>query len=167
MTERFQADRERAANLSVNMAAPTDKGPPQPRAAEQPKPKPKKWSMALINLVLDATLFLSVVFLMWVSVMMQVIFPPPTEAKGWGLWGLNFDQWRDRQFIALCVAVILTVEHLSLHWNWVCCTIATHILGTKKPDEGSQVVYGVGVFIGILLLVMASLIAALFTVNQP
>jgi heme/copper-type cytochrome/quinol oxidase subunit 3 len=128
----------------------------------------KKWSMALINLLLDTVLFFAVVFVVWVSVLMQVIFPPPTTAQGWKLWGMTFDQWRDAQFYSLCVAGVLAIEHLVLHWNWVCCAIATHILKSKsKPDEGSQAVYGVGTFIVILLLVFASLLAAKISVVQP
>ena len=141
---------------------------PKPAPAASDRPAPKKMSMALINLLLDAALFLAIIAVMWLSVLLQVIFPAPTTAAGWRLWGLSFDQWRDAQFYALCVFAILAVEHLALHWNWVCCTIAAQVLRLKsRPDEGSQAIFGVGTFIAILVVIMASLIAALFSVSRP
>lgn len=139
-----------------------------PRVEPAAKPAPKKMSMALINLILDAALFFTIIAVMWISVMLQVIFPPPTVADGWRLWGLGFDQWRNLQFYALCAFALLSVEHVVLHWNWICCTIATQVLRQKtRPDEGEQAVYGVGTFITILVTMMATLVAALLSVSQP
>ena len=45
--------------------------------------------------------------------------------------------------------------------------LATRVLHCRRPDEANQAVYGVAVFIGILLLVQASLIAALVSIKQP
>jgi hypothetical protein len=149
--------------------AHTDEGLGQ--AAPDVKPqKPGKGavSTALLNFWLDAALFLSVTFVVWVSVMMQYVFPPPTSADGWELWGLSFDQWRDAQFYALCVVALLAIEHLVLHWNWVCSVLATKVLRIKdRPDKGNQAIYGVGTFITILTLILASLLAASLSVKRP
>lgn len=128
---------------------------------------PRKTSMAVINLWLDAALFVNIIFIMWVSVMLQFIFPAPSAAVGWKLWGLSYHEWRNVQFGALCVFALLAIEHVVLHWNWVCSIIATKVLGASKPDEGEQAVYGVGTFIVILVLMMGSLVAALFCVEVP
>lgn len=121
-----------------------------------------KMSMALVNFWLDACLFVSLIFIMWVSVMLQLVFPPPTEAAGWSLWGLSYNDWQRVQFYAQCVFALLAVEHVVLHWNWVCSIIATQVLRVKsRPDEGVQAVYGVGTFITILVIVMGALIAAM------
>lgn len=131
-------------------------------------PSRRKLSMALVNFWLDAALFLAILFLVWVSVMLQVVFPAPTSAAGWQLWGLSFDQWRDAQFYSLCGCALLALEHLVLHWNWVCAVLATQILRLKaRPDEGSQAVYGVATFILILLAMMAGIIAAILSVQSP
>lgn len=136
--------------------------------ASEPTAGRRKTSMALVNFALDAALLVSVAFLAWVSAMMQVVFPAPTTADGWVLWGLSYDQWRDLQFGSLCVFLVLTLEHLTLHWNWVCGVIATKVLHVKyRPDEGLQAVYGVATFIGIMSVVLASVIAAILTVRQP
>lgn len=124
--------------------------------------------MAMINFCLDSVLFLSLVFVVWVTAMMQLVFPAPTIADGWRLWGWSFNQWRDAQFGAICVCAALAIEHLVLHWNWVCGIIATKILRSKnRPDEASQAVYGVGTFIFLLLVMLAGVIAATVCVQPP
>jgi hypothetical protein len=135
--------------------------------AAQPKGMPRM-SLALLNFWVDAGLFVLIIFVMWTSVLLHVIFPPGTAAAGWKLWGLNYDQWRNVQFGALCAFALLAIEHLVLHWNWVISIIATKVLRTKnRPDEGLQVVIGVGTFITVLLTMMVSLLTALFSVQKP
>lgn len=135
---------------------------------EQPRPAPKKKSRVLLNFWLDATLLVTVLFIAWISTVLHLVFPAPTTADGWVLWGLSFDQWRDVQSTALCICALLALEHVVLHWNWVCSTIATRIFRVKKrPDEGSQAVYGVGTFIVVLTVVFGGVIAAMLTVRQP
>lgn len=128
----------------------------------------RKVSKALINFWLDVALLTAVVFLIWVSAMMQFVFPTPTRAAGWKLWGLTFDQWRDTQFGALCLCGLLGLEHLVLHWTWVCSVIATKVLRVRsRPDEGIQALYGVGIFIGVVMAMLTSILAAILTVKRP
>ena len=136
--------------------------PPEPTAddaSESPVRKPaKKTSLAIINFWLDAALFLAIVFVMWVTVMLQMVFPPPTESQG----------WTQTQFFALCLSALLAVEHLVLHWNWVCTIMATRILRLKnRPDEGIQAVLGVGTFISVALVILGSILVATFMVKKP
>jgi len=127
-----------------------------------------KLSRTMLNLWLDVALFVVMVFVLWVSLMMQVVFPPPTAAAGWRLWGWSLNDWRDAQFYGLCLAILLVLEHLVLHWNWVCSVIASKVLRIKnRPDESSQAIYGVGAFIMILAIVMGSILAAMFSVQRP
>ena len=146
------------AELHATTPAPESSAPPPVR---------KRWSMTMINFWLDATLFVAMITMVWITVMLQVVFPAPTTAAGWTLWGLTYDQWRDFQFYALCVAAGLTVEHIVLHWNWVCTIIATRVLRRKRLDDAQQAVFGVSTFIVLLLLVKASLLIALFSVQKP
>ena len=147
-------------SLSESDPAVGNDSPVSP-AAQKPS-SAGKMSMALINFWLDAALLVSMIFMMCVSAMLHLVFPPPTEAAGWTLWGLSYDDWHRAQFFSVCVLALLAVEHLVLHWNWVCTVIATHVLHVKKrPDEGVQAVYGVGIFIAILILVMGTLLIAM------
>ena len=136
-----------------------------PQATETAKPA--SMSMATINFWLDAGLFVTIIFIMWVSVILHFVFPAQAAATtGLQLWGLTFDQWRNLQFVSLCLFALLAVEHVVLHWNWVCSILATRILGVRKPDEASQAVFGVGTFIVILVLTMATLLAATFSLER-
>lgn len=127
-----------------------------------------KASTALINFWIDAALFVTLVVMMWTAALLQFVFPPPTFAAGWKLWGLSYNDWHQIQFFALCTFALLTVEHLVLHWQWVCSIIAVKLLRVKeRPNEAEQAIYGVGSFIVILVTVMVSLIAATLTVSRP
>ena len=78
------------------------------------------------------------------------------------------DQWRDAQFYGLCTAAVLILEHVVLHWNWICGVIATKVVRTKyHADEGSQALYGIATFIGILTLMMAGILAGMVMVRHP
>lgn len=134
---------------------------------QAPQPKAQKVPKSIVNLVLDAALLIAAVFLLWVSVVMRMVFPAPTTADGWVLWGLSYDRWHDVQFSTLCVVALLALEHLVLHWNWICGIIATKILRVRKrPDEANQAVYGVATFITLLLTLLAGLIAATLAVKR-
>jgi hypothetical protein len=145
---------------------------PKPTSARKPvEPKPqgkRRLSMSVINFWLDATLLGVLVLLGWVSATLQVVFPAPTLAAGWTLWGLNYDQWRDVQFGILCVFGFGILVHVMLHWNWVCSVIATQVIRSKeRPDEGTQTIYGVVTLIVLLHILGAGVILALFFVHRP
>lgn len=148
--------------------SPLVEPPPETPPSPSPRPAKRKVSSTLLNFWLDAALLTSVAVLIWISAMMQFVFPAPTLADGWSLWGLSYNAWRDVQFGALCVCGLLAIEHVVLHWNWVCGVIATKLLKTRnKPDEAIQAVYGVGAFIGLMMVFLAGLIVAVLTVIAP
>jgi hypothetical protein len=100
--------------------------------------------------------------------MLPVVFPAPSSAAGWTLWGWNIDQWWDFQFDILCVFAVTVLVHVMLHWNWVCSLVTTQILRTRKRvDDSMQTIYGVGTLIILLHLMAAGLIAALWSVHKP
>lgn len=136
--------------------------------ATAPFPARRKMSPALLNFWLDGALLLAVVFLVWITALTYAVFPLATSARGWELWGLSFDQWRDAQFYTTCVCALLALEHLVLHWKWVCSVLATQVLRIKKrPDEGVQVIYGVALFIGTMMIVVGSIIVGMLMVKRP
>jgi hypothetical protein len=136
--------------------------------AAHPRPARPRASRTLLNFWLDAALLVAVVVVLWVSLLLRTIFPRPTAAGGWEIWGLSFDDWQEVQFFALCVCALLALEHVVLHWSWVCGVIATRLLRVKKrPDEGVQALYGVGTFIAMLFFLLATLLAASLSVRGP
>ena len=152
--------------LADNTAA--NAGGPPATGGRSVSSEPRKLSTALFNLWFDVILAATVSFLTWVSVMMQVVFPPATRARGWTLCGWSYDQWRDAQFVALCACFLLAFEHVVLHWTWVCGVITTKVLRLKKrPDEAVQKMYGIGLFFGLMMIAFAGIVAATFCVKQP
>jgi hypothetical protein len=144
-----------------------DEPPQAALTAASRQPARRKMSMALVNFWLDAGLLISVSILGWVTAMLQIVFPAPTAAAGWTLWGLTYDQWHDAQFFALCTFALLVLVHVMLHWNWVCSVIATHVLRIKsRPDEGMQTIYGVTTLIVLLMIIAGTIIAAILTVHH-
>jgi hypothetical protein len=128
----------------------------------------RKMSPALLNFWLDMALLVSVVFIVWITALIYAVFPTPTSAAGWHLWGFTFDQWHAVQFYAICACALLALEHVVLHWKWVCGVLTTKILRlVKRPDEGMQVIYGVAMFIGVTTLVVVSIIVGMLMVRQP
>jgi hypothetical protein len=143
--------------------------PPGSRSDSNDKARPRRrLSLSVVNFWIDASLLLLLSSLGWVSATLQIVFPAPTAADGWSLWGLGYDQWRDVQFVILCLLALDVVLHVMMHWNWVCSVIAMQILRTRtRPDDGMQTIYGVGTLIALLHLIGAGVIAALVCVRSP
>lgn len=160
------SDNEQSARLpsSSNSTPATDTVRPLSKTAAPPR----KLATALFNLGLDVILAATVSFVMWVSLLLHVAFPPATAAAGWTLWGWTFDQWRNAQFASLSILFLLIVEHVVLHWTWVCGVVTTKVLRLKKrPDEAVQKLYGIGFFFGLMLIGFAGILAAALTVKSP
>lgn len=159
---------EQPSTLLEDSAAAAEGATESNSRTPEPSPRRKSTSRVILNFWLDALLLVNVVVIGWVSAILQIAFPAPTVADGWKLWGLTFDQWRDIQSTALCCCGLLALEHLVLHWNWVCCTITTRILRVNtRPDEGVQALYGIGTFIAIITFVLCSVIFAMMCIQRP
>jgi hypothetical protein len=128
-------------------------------------------SRTIINLVLDVVLMLILLFLVGSACVVRFVFPPGTEAKGWQLWGLNYDAWANLEFITLCVILLAVLLHVMLHWNWVCSVIAVRVLqlkgGGSRPDEGVQTLYGVGTLIALFGVIGILLVSATLSIRGP
>lgn len=128
-------------------------------------------SRTLLNFLLDLLLLAIFVGLVWTSCIVRFVFPPGTAADGWTLWGLGYDDWVNIQFNILCVILLAVLVHVMLHWNWVCCVVATRVFRRKgaanRPDDGTQTLYGVTALMAILLLLGALLLAARLGLVSP
>lgn len=137
-------------------------------APRVPQSTPPGISRTMLNFLIDSFLLLSAIAMGWVTVMLMVVFPIPTRTEGWKLWGMDYNQWRQVHFGLFVLTGLLALEHLVLHWKWVCGVIVTKILKLdKRPDEGIQAVYGVGAFIGTLMLMGALVLIAKLSVAMP
>lgn len=125
-------------------------------------------SKTIINFWLDVLLMILFLCIAWVSTVLHLIFPAGTSAKGWMLWGWNYNEWRGFEYVMLAIFTLSILVHVMLHWSWVCGVISAKILHLKeKPDYGMQTIYGVILLIGLLVLVGCAVAAAQFSIVKP
>src|SRR5690348_8637128 len=60
-------------------------------------------SRTVVNFLLDTILLTIVVALLFTSAVLRFVFPAPTIARGWRLWGHGYDAWANFQFMLLTV----------------------------------------------------------------
>ncbi|MBX3411248.1 MAG: DUF4405 domain-containing protein [Pirellulales bacterium] len=126
-------------------------------------------SRTVLNFLVDLALLLITTTLLWTAVVVHFVFPPGTDAAGWTLWGLGYDDWTTLQFSLLCVVALTILLHVMLHWSWVCGVVITRILKRKKAggtDDGSQTIYGVATLI-VLLNVIGGMVALASLMIRP
>lgn len=127
-------------------------------------------SRTLINLLVDTILLTASVALAWVAVVLRFVFPRPTAAAGWTLWGYGYDDWANAQFGLVAFISFVILLHVALHWSWVCGVVVTRVLGRKKsgtPNDGEQTIYGVGLLIVIFNIIGLLVAAASLTIQAP
>ena len=125
------------------------------------------WSWSDINLALDIALLVAFVGLCTAAV--RFVFPPGPGAKGWSLWGLDYDAWNGIQFGILAVLAVGILVHVMFHWSWVCNVVASRLSGDKRArvDDGMQTIYGVGLLIVLLNVIGITVAAAMLTIQGP
>ena len=127
-------------------------------------------SRTSLNFLLDTLLLVIFSSLVFSGVVVRFVFPPASDARGWLLWGLTYDQWSTVQFAIIAVMTLAVLVHVMLHWSWVCGVVMTRLARSSKAklDNGTQTIYGVGLMILILnILGLAIAIAALSIQSPP
>jgi hypothetical protein len=99
----------------------------------------------------------------------RFVFPPGPDARGWLLWGLDYDQWATIQFGLTSILALGILLHVMLHWSWVCGILAAKLARNKKAkiDDGTQTIYGVGLLIVLLNLLGLAIAAAALSIRGP
>jgi len=138
-------------------------------AGESPRePKGRTWSLVTINFWLDTLALVAVTVVGVATTLLFAVFPAPTKAAGWTLWGWDYDTWFRIQFGVICACSVVLLVHVMLHWNWVCNVLATKILKRKtRPDDAAQTVYGVATLAAVLHVILIITVWALLTVKKP
>lgn len=120
-----------------------------------------RWSRTIINFWLDVLLLATFVTLCWVSAVLQFVFPADAEPDACHIWGAGLLDWRNAQFVVLCVLAAGIVLHIMLHWSWIMGVVTTRFLHRKAgPDTGAHTLIGVGLLLAILHLLAIGCIAA-------
>ena len=126
----------------------------------------------LINFWLDSVLLVNFLTLVWVSVIVQFVFPPAEAAAGYALWGMALSHWMDVQFGILSVFCLGIVLHLMMHWSWVCGVLGSRFLrerdGKKRVmDDGQRTILGVGLMIVLLNIMGLGIAFAVLSMRSP
>lgn len=143
----------KARNLS---RLPGDLGTERrPSAIETPARRSgPRVSKTIVNFVVDATLLVLVVLLLFTAAVLRFVFPAPSTSAGWTLWGRGYDAWANFQFVLVSVFGLAILLHVMLHWSWVCGVVATKVLrrtgASQKLDDGQQTLWGVGMLIVVV-----------------
>lgn len=126
----------------------------------------------LINFWLDATLLVLFLSVLWAAFVARFVFPPPTTAQGWTLWGWTYDDWSQAQFVLTCLLAAAVLVHVMLHWTWVCGVITSRMLRKKEGkrqawSDGTRTLYGVGLLVVLLNVLGIAFAAAVLTIQSP
>ena len=134
-----------------------------------PARRGRGWTWNDVNLVLDAVLLVVFMALCFTAVVVRFVFPPGPGAKGWTLWGFDYDAWGGIQFGLVATLALGILVHVMLHWSWVCNMVASRFVKTRqgRVDDGLQTIYGVGLLIVLLAAVGGALAAAVLTIRGP
>ena len=73
----------------------------------------------LINFWLDCLLLVLFCLLGWISAVLRFLFPLGPGVFEYQLWGWDYVEWSDAQFVVLCVFAAAILLHVMLHWTWV------------------------------------------------
>lgn len=140
--------------------------PPKPTTARRGR---AAWSWSDTNLLLDIALLIVFVAVCTVAVFVRFVFPPGPAAKGWLLWGLDYDAWNGVQFALLAMLAGGILVHVMFHWSWVCNVLASRLSreGRGRVDGGLQTIYGVGLLIVLLNVIGISVAAAMLSIRGP
>lgn len=129
----------------------------------------RSWSWSEINLALDIALLVAFMALCIAAVIVRFVFPPGPAAKGWVLWGLDYDAWNGIQFGILAILAGGILVHVMFHWSWVCNVLASRLSVDRKGrvDDGMQTIYGVGLLIVLLNVIGITVAAAMLMIKGP
>ncbi|MFM8733954.1 MAG: DUF4405 domain-containing protein [Pirellulales bacterium] len=148
------------------MPAESVERPPKPPTARRGR---TAWTWSDTNLLLDIALLVVFVSLCIAAVIVRFVFPPGPAARGWMLWGLDYDAWNGLQFSLLAVLAGGILVHVMFHWSWVCNVLAARLSrGVRgRVDGGLQTIYGVGLLIVLLNVIGITVAAALLSIRGP
>lgn len=142
-----------------------------PSSGQKPdtRPQPRRqFSRSTLNFILDAVLAAAFVLLCAVVAIIQIVFPAPTTAAGWTVFGGTIDQWMTLQFGCLCVLAGGVVLHVMLHWTWVCGMLTRgRPDSVLRTDDGVRTIVGVAFLLFLFHLIGLAVLAALLTVHSP
>ncbi len=134
-------------------------------------PPRSRISRAGWHFIVDCVLLGFLLSLAWLQTMLLYVFPVPTDAAGWTLWGLDYNTWSTISFFNLVFFILATLVHLILQWNWIFNFIVRRLPWRANvktmPPLATRTLYGVSTLIGVLTALGVLLAIAYLSVIPP
>jgi hypothetical protein len=121
----------------------------------------------IFNFWLDCTLLVLFCLLAWISAVLRFLFPLGPSVFEYRLWGWDYVDWSDAQFMVLCVFAAAVLLHVMMHWTWVMGVVTRRIAKSKKVDHSLDTIYGVVLLIALLHILGIAFAVAMFTIEGP
>ena len=138
------------------------------KPASAPTEPRRRVSRSKLNFILDIVLAAVFVLLCVVAAIIQIVFPLPTLAAGWKVFGGTIDQGIAFQFGCLCVLAGGIILHVMLHWSWVCGMLTRGRPDSAlRTDDGVRTIVGVGFLIAVLHVIGFAVLVAMLTAHSP
>jgi len=109
-------------------------------------------SKTSLNFWIDALLFAAMIGLVATGALMHFVLPSGTGRFLVVLGLSRHDYGVIHAWLAVAV-VLLTIVHVALHWEWVCCFVGRSC-GQEKPCRSSQIRWGIA-FLVVLFVLLA------------
>lgn len=143
--------------------------PKKPRATKAAQHRVP--TRTIVNFGVDALLLVVFTALCGVSLVVRFVFPAPTVADGYSVWGRGYDAWTGLQVGLLGGMALVVLVHVMLHWTWVCNVALLpwpQFSGSKaKVNEGSMTLYGVALLVVILVAIGVFVAFAGLAIRAP
>ncbi len=128
-------------------------------------------SRTVVNFILDAALLLITLALVFTTAVLRFVFPIPSAAAGWTLWGSGYDGWANFQSILMATVSGAVLLHIMMHWSWVCGVVVARILRRRgsqaRLDDGRQTLWGVAMLIVVLNILALLVGVAYLSITPP
>ncbi len=144
--------------------------PARPEAGRR-RPEARKTSRATLNFLVDGSLLLLLLSVVWTATILQFVFPPAGVAQGWTLWGWTYDRWTQVHGGCLALFCLNILLHVMLHWSWIFGLVGTRWARWRGyrfvAVEATKTLYGVCTLISVLTLLGTLYAVAEFSIRPP
>lgn len=144
---------------------------PAPRTVGRNRPEARRTSRSTLNFLVDGSLLLLLLSVVWTATILQFVFPPAGVAEGWTLWGWSYERWTQVHGVCLALFCFNVLLHLMLHWSWIFGLVGTRWARWRGHRfvavEATKTLYGVCTLIAVLTLFGTLYAVADFSIRPP
>lgn len=116
----------------------------------------------VFNFWVDLLSFVVFILMVFTGLIIYYVLPPCGNCTGQGctvealLWGMDRHFFGKIHFYLSLGMIILMIEHLVLHWTWV-CSMCSRVLGVTINSQKQQNLFGLSLIGGCLIVTIGLL----------